>query len=62
MRRRTSGADLADAVRQARRGHFQRHPAIPVFQALRIMVNDELGQLDRLLGGLACSWFDPQVA
>ena len=46
---RTSGADLADAVRQARRGHFQRHPAIPVFQALRIMVNDELGQLDRLL-------------
>ena len=49
---RTSGEELADAVRGVLRGHFNRRPAIPVFQALRIMVNDELGQLDRLLVAL----------
>lgn len=46
---RTRACDLADAVRQAVPGHRQRHPAIRSFQALRMAVNDELGELRRLL-------------
>ncbi len=47
-----SSADLAYAIGgcfppPARRGRL--HPATRTFQALRIAVNDELGQLDRLL-------------
>ncbi len=47
-----SSADLAYAIGgcfppQARRGRL--HPATRTFQALRIAVNDELGQLERLL-------------
>jgi len=38
---------LPPAVRRARRGV---HPATRTFQALRIAVNDELGNLERLLG------------
>jgi len=47
--RLTSGADLAAAVRRMVPGHQPRHPALRTFQALRIAVNDELGQLTRLL-------------
>jgi 16S rRNA (cytosine1402-N4)-methyltransferase len=47
-----SAADLAAAVRSAVPGHQPRHPALRTFQALRIVVNDELGQLHRLLARL----------
>nr|MBA3686740.1 16S rRNA (cytosine(1402)-N(4))-methyltransferase [Planctomycetota bacterium] len=45
-------AELAAAVRGAVKGHQPRHPALRTFQALRIAVNDELGQLGRLLSAL----------
>jgi len=48
----SSAADLAAAIRKAVRGHTVSHPAVRTFQALRIAVNDELGQLDRLLKAL----------
>ncbi len=48
-----TAADLAQVVRSAVPGRHQRHPALRTFQALRIAVNDELGQLDQLLAGLA---------
>jgi 16S rRNA (cytosine1402-N4)-methyltransferase len=44
--------NLADTVRKVVPGHQQRHPAMRTFQALRIAVNDELGQLERLLAAL----------
>ena len=44
--------DLAAVVRSAVPGHQPRHPALRTFQALRIVVNDELGQLTRLLARL----------
>ncbi len=47
-----TAAQLAEIVRWAVRGHQQRHPALRTFQALRIAVNDELSQLDRLLAVL----------
>ena len=47
-----SGVELADVVRRAVPGHHPRHPAGRTFQALRIAVNDELGQLERLLAKL----------
>ncbi|MFW5830477.1 MAG: 16S rRNA (cytosine(1402)-N(4))-methyltransferase RsmH [Planctomycetota bacterium] len=46
---RISGADLAAAIRSVVPGRHKRHPALRSFQALRIAVNDELGQLRRLL-------------
>jgi 16S rRNA (cytosine1402-N4)-methyltransferase len=47
-----TGLALADAVRAVVRGHQPRHPALRTFQALRIAVNDELGQVERLLAVL----------
>lgn len=48
----TSGEELAAVIRQVVPGHQPRHPASRTFQALRIAVNDELGQLERLLAVL----------
>ncbi len=47
-------AQLADLVARVVPRHGQRtHPATKIFQALRMAVNDELGQLER---GLAAIW------
>lgn len=54
----TNTAALADLVARLvpRRGTL--HPATRVFQALRIAVNDELGDLERFLAG-ALDWLRP---
>lgn len=41
--------ELADVVKRVYRGRSRIHPATRTFQALRIAVNDELGQLERAL-------------
>ena len=46
----TQLAELVERVVPGRRGRI--HPATRTFQALRIVVNDELGELDRLLDSL----------
>lgn len=48
----TTGEQIAAEVRRVVPGHHLRHPAGRTFQALRIAVNDELGQLERLLASL----------
>jgi 16S rRNA (cytosine1402-N4)-methyltransferase len=46
---------VVDAVPKIsrRRGEQRRHPATKTFQAIRIQVNDELGQLERALAATA---------
>ncbi len=44
-----STSELADIAKQAWPGHSRVHPATRTFQALRIAVNDELGQLEQAL-------------
>ncbi len=46
----TTTQELADVILKTHRGRRQKiHPATRTFQAIRIVVNDELGQLERLL-------------
>lgn len=44
-----TGRELAAVIRAAIGGSQRRHPALRSFQALRIAINDEVGQLERLL-------------
>ncbi len=46
----TSTSQLADVIMRTHRGPYQKvHPATRTFQAIRIELNDELGQIERLL-------------
>lgn len=45
----TGTAQLAQVVARTFRGHSKTHPATRTFQALRIAVNDELGQVQEAL-------------
>ena len=44
-----STIELAELIKQKTHGHSKIHPATKVFQAIRIVVNDELGQIERSL-------------
>jgi 16S rRNA (cytosine(1402)-N(4))-methyltransferase len=55
----TAGGSLVEAALPAKaRRQRKRHPATRVFQALRIAVNDELGQLERFLDEFT-GWLKP---
>ena len=45
----TTTKELADLIQTRIHGYFRRHPATKVFQAIRIEVNDELGQIEKSL-------------
>ena len=44
-----STIELAELIKQKTHGHSKIHPATKVFQAVRIVVNDELGQIEQSL-------------
>lgn len=44
-----STRELAELIRVRIHGHFKVHPATRVFQAIRIAVNDELGEIEKTL-------------
>ena len=44
-----STTELAELIKKHTHGHTKIHPATRVFQAIRIAVNDELGQIERSL-------------
>ena len=41
--------ELADLIKGKSRGYSKTHPATRIFQAIRIAVNDELGQIEKSL-------------
>ncbi len=43
----TRTTELADIIASVKRARSRQHPATQVFQALRIAVNDELGEMER---------------
>lgn len=45
----TTTKQLADLIQTRIHGYFKHHPATKIFQAVRIVVNDELGQIERTL-------------
>jgi 16S rRNA (cytosine1402-N4)-methyltransferase len=47
-----TGREMAAVIRAAIGGSQRRHPALRSFQALRIAINDEVGQLERLLAAI----------
>ena len=44
-----STKELADLIRVRLHGYSKTHPATTIFQAVRIVVNDELGQIEKTL-------------
>ena len=44
-----STKELAELIRVRIHGYFKVHPATRIFQAIRIVVNDELGEIERTL-------------
>lgn len=53
QQRFTTTTQLAEFIAKLAGGRGKTHPATKVFQALRIAVNDELGELERGLQGIA---------
>jgi 16S rRNA (cytosine1402-N4)-methyltransferase len=49
VRRLATTGELADLIEKAKPRRGKTHPATQTFQAIRIAVNDELGQLERTL-------------
>jgi 16S rRNA (cytosine1402-N4)-methyltransferase len=45
----TRTSELADLVAEVNKAYSKKHPATRVFQAIRIHINDELGQIERSL-------------
>ena len=44
-----STLELANLIKTRIHGYFKVHPATRIFQAVRIVVNDELGEIERSL-------------